>query len=147
MSATAWNQKTIDEFHEKNGRGVMGWGDNLLLMTSKGARTQNEITTPLVCRRRGDGFVVCASKGGAPQDPKWFHNIQVSPDVTIEVPTAAGTERLQARARVVPTGPERDQLYAFMTEVWPSFTDYERRTDRTIPVVILDLIKPDGGER
>ena len=147
MSATAWNQRSIDEFHAKKGRGVMAWGDNLLLMTSKGARTGEEITTPLVCRRRDDSFVVCASKGGAPQNPQWFHNIEINPDVTVEVPVPGGTEHLQARASVVPNGPVRDELYAFMTEVWPSFADYERRTDRVIPVVILDLVKPRGEER
>ncbi len=139
MSATAWNQKTIDEFHIKKGRGVGSWGDNLILMTAKGARSGDEVTTPVVGRRLGDAYVIVASKGGAPQNPKWFHNLQANPDVTIEVPSPAGTEHLQASARVVPNGPERDELYAFMVEVWPSFADYERRTDRVIPVVMLDL--------
>lgn len=116
-------------------------------MTSKGALTGERITTPLVSRRRGDAYVVCASKGGAPQNPKWYHNIQVNPEVTIEVPAPDGTESLRAKARVVPTGPERDRLYAFMTEVWPSFADYEQRTDRTIPVVILDLVTTPGEAR
>lgn len=142
-----WFQRTVDEFHEKKGRGVGSWGDNLLLMTSRGARTGTETTMPLVCRRRGDAYVVCASLGGAPRNPQWFHNIQVNPNVMIEVPTPGGTEHLQARARVVPNGKERDELYAWMTEVWPSFADYARRTERIIPVVILDVVKPDGEER
>ncbi|HKW73128.1 MAG TPA: nitroreductase/quinone reductase family protein [Candidatus Dormibacteraeota bacterium] len=135
-----WFQRTIDEFHEKKGRGIGMWGDNLLLMTSRGARSGNEITTPLVTRRRGDSYVVCGSKGGAPQHPKWVHNIQVNPEVEIEVPAPDGTEHLRARARVVPSGAERDELYAWMTEIWPSFADYEKKTERTIPVAVLDLV-------
>ena len=140
MSATGWNQKTIDEFHAKKGRGVGNWGDNLLLMTAKGGRSGEAITTPLVTRRLGDAFVVIASKGGAPQHPRWFRNVQMNPEVMIEVPTPGGTEHLRARAKVVPDGPEHDRLYAFMIEIWPSFADYQRRTKRIIPVVILDLL-------
>lgn len=141
MSATAFNRKTIDEFHEKKGRGVGNWGDNLLLMTSKGARTGNDITTPLVTRRRGDAFVIVASKGGAPDNPHWFHNIQVNPTVAIEVPTAGGTEELKAVAKVVPNGKARDELFDYMTEVWPPYATYQTRTERTIPIVILELVR------
>ena len=139
MTATAWNQKTIDEFKAKKGRGIGPWGDNVLLMTSRGAKSGNEITTPLVYRREGDDeFVVVASKGGAPDNPKWFGNIQANPDVEIEVASDSGTERLSARARVLPSGPERDRLFEFMSKVWPAFLDYQKKTTRTIPIVVLD---------
>ncbi|MGI8609809.1 MAG: nitroreductase/quinone reductase family protein [Candidatus Dormibacteria bacterium] len=138
MTATDFNQRTIDEFHAKQGRGVGGWGDALLLMTSKGVSSGQDITTPLVHRRDGDSFIVVASKAGAPEDPNWYRSVQVNPVVDIEVAAPEGTEHLQVRARVVADGPERDRLYAYMTEVWPAFADYETKTERVIPVVILE---------
>jgi len=106
-------------------------------MTARGARSGREITTPLVYRREGDEYVVVASKAGAPENPTWYHNIQVNPEVEVEVAGPVGTERFRALARPAPEGPERDRLYAHMTEVWPSFGDYAVKTSRTIPVVIL----------
>jgi deazaflavin-dependent oxidoreductase (nitroreductase family) len=141
VTATPFNQKTIDEFHAKDGRGVGGWGDHLLLMTSKGAKTTTNITTPLVHRRQGKDYVVVASKGGAPDNPSWLRNVQVDPLVDVEVAAPDGTQRLKARARVVADGPERDRLYAYMTEVWPSFVEYAERAGRTIPVVVLEPIE------
>jgi deazaflavin-dependent oxidoreductase (nitroreductase family) len=140
MSATAFNQRTIDEFHAKNGRGVGAWRDNLLLMTAKGARTGQEITTPLVYRRQGNTYVVVASKGGAPDNPRWFRNVQVNPLVEVEVASSDGTERFPARARVVAEGTERDRLYAYMTEIWRSFAEYAEKTTRTIPVAVLERL-------
>lgn len=140
MTATPFNQKTIDEFHAKKGRGVGGWGDQLLLMTSKGATTGTEITTPLVHRRDGNAYVVVGSNGGAPNNPNWVRNVEVDPTVDIEVASADGTEHHKVRARIVAGGPERDRLYAYMTEVWPSFADYELKAGRTIPVVVLEPI-------
>lgn len=138
MMATAFNQRTIEEFHARRGRGVGQWGDHLLLMTARGARTDEEITTPLVYRREGDDCVVVASKGGAPDHPHWYRNLQVNPSVEVEVASPEGTKRFRARARVVAKGPERDRLFALMTEVWPAFADYAARTTRTIPVVVLE---------
>jgi deazaflavin-dependent oxidoreductase (nitroreductase family) len=138
--ATEFNQKTIDEFHANKGRGVGFWGDNLLLMTSKGAISGDEITTPLVQRRDGDHLVVVASKGGTPENPKWLGNVQANPVVEVEVPAAGGTETFRARATPLAGGPERDRLYAYMTEVWPAFADYQAKTERTIPVVLLDRV-------
>jgi deazaflavin-dependent oxidoreductase (nitroreductase family) len=138
MTATSFNQRTIDEFHAKKGLGVGPWRDNLLLMTSKGAHTSQEITTPLVYRHQGNDCVVVASKGGAPNHPLWYRNIQANPLVEVEVAFLEGTERFQARAKVLPNGPERDRLFAYMTEVWPAFSDYAARTQRLIPVVVLE---------
>ena len=138
MKASPFNQKTIAEFHEKRGRGVGMWGDNLLLLTARGARSGELITTPLVCGQEGDNYIVVASKGGAPKHPTWFGNIKANPDVEVEVVTDGGTEKFKARARVVETRVERDRLYTEMIRIWPSFADYEKRTDRLIPVVILE---------
>lgn len=137
MPATAFNQRTIDEFHSKLGRGVGGWGDNLLLMTCSGAVSGQAITTPLVYRKRDDQYIVVASKGGAPDDPKWLSNIRTNPAVSVEVASGDGTEAFQATAAVVSDEAERHALYVFMTVVWPQFADYAKRASRTIPVVIL----------
>jgi deazaflavin-dependent oxidoreductase (nitroreductase family) len=138
VKASPFNQKTIAEFHEKQGRGVGMWGDHVLLMTATGARSGEAITTPLVCGREGEDCIVIASKGGAPTHPAWFGNIKVNPEVEVEVPTNSGTEKFKARAHVIDDRVERDRLYGEMTKIWPSFADYQKRTDRLIPVVRLE---------
>jgi deazaflavin-dependent oxidoreductase (nitroreductase family) len=138
MRATPWNLKTIEEFHTKKGRGVGMWGDHVVLMTAKGAKSGDLITTPLVCGRDGRDCIVVASKGGAPTNPTWFGNIKANPEVELELPTDNGTEKFKARASVVDDRAEHDRLYAEMTKIWPSFADYQRRTDRLIPVVRLE---------
>ena len=137
MKANAWNQKTIDEFHAKKGRGVGMWGDHVLLMTARGAKSGDAITTPLVCGLEGNDYVVFASKGGAPEHPTWFGNIKANPEVEVEVATAGGTEKFKAQALAIESGPERDRLYKEMTKIWPAFADYQTRTERVIPVVVL----------
>jgi deazaflavin-dependent oxidoreductase (nitroreductase family) len=138
MTANSWNQKTIAEFHDKRGLGVGMWGDHVLLMTAKGAKSGEAITTPLVYGREGDDYVVVASKGGAPKNPSWFGNIKADPDVEVEVANAGRTEKFRARARAVDDRTERDRLYGEMTKIWPPFQDYQRRTERLIPVVVLE---------
>src|SRR5438045_1933051 len=90
-------------------RGLSVAADNLLLMTSTGARSGEKITTPLVYRRDGHDLVVVASKGGAPENPKWYGNVKANPVVEIEVAGESGIERLKARARPVSGGEERDR--------------------------------------
>lgn len=138
VAATSWNQQTIDEFHDKNGLGVGRWGDHLLLMTAKGAKSGEPHTTPLVYVRDGDRYVITGSKGGAPVDPTWVANLKANPDVEVEVAKAGGTEKFKARAQVIGSGPERDRLYLELAKVWPSFLDYEKKTSRLIPVIVLD---------
>jgi deazaflavin-dependent oxidoreductase (nitroreductase family) len=146
MAATPWFQRTIDEFHARNGLGIQPWGDHLLLLTARGARSGRPITTPLVYRREGNQYIVVASKGGSPRHPHWYHNVEVNPDVEVEVASPGGTERFRARARAVPSGPERDRLFAFVAEIWPAFHDYKTKTTRIIPIVILEraLAEPTG---
>ena len=138
VRATAWNQKTIDEWHQKKGRGVGPWGDHVLLMTARGAKSGELITTPLVFGRDGDRYVIVASKGGAPTHPTWFNNLKHDPDVEVEAPAEDGTEKFKARAHVVQDRAERDRLFKEMTTIWPSYADYEKRTDRLIPVLLLE---------
>lgn len=138
--ANDWMQRTIDEFHARRGLGIAPWGDNLLLLTAKGARTGALHTTPAVYRRRGDDLIVVASKGGYPGDPRWYRNLLVNPEAEVEVAAMNGTKHVRVRARAVPDGPEHDELYAYMTEVWPGFADYQAKADRIIPVVVLTPI-------
>ena len=138
MTASPFNQKTIAEFQANQGRGIGPWGDHVLLMTAKGAKSGMAITTPLVYGREGDRYIVVASQGGAPQHPKWFGNVKANPEVDLEVASADGTEKFEARARVVDSRDEHDRLYKEMTKIWPAFADYQKRTDRLIPVVILE---------
>ena len=138
MTANSWNQKTIAEFHDKQGLGIGMFGDHVLLMTARGAKSGDAITTPLVYGREGDDYVVVASKGGAPENPHWFGNVKANPDVEVEVANAGGTEKFRAHARAVDDRTERDRLYGEMTKVWPPFQDYQRRTERLIPVVVLE---------
>jgi deazaflavin-dependent oxidoreductase (nitroreductase family) len=138
VKATPFNQKTIAEFQAKQGRGVGMWGDHVLLMTAKGARSGEANTTPLVYGREGDDYIIVASRGGAPEHPKWYGNIKANPEVEVEVAKAGGTEKFKARARVVESRQDRDRLYKEMSKIWPSFADYETKTDRLIPVVVLE---------
>lgn len=117
------------------------WGDHVLLLTATGVRSGEAITTPLVGGRDGDNYVVIASKGGAPSHPTWFSNIKANPQVEVEVATAGGTEKFKARARVVESREEHDRLYDEMTRIWPSFADYQKRTERLIPVVLLEPVR------
>ena len=131
-----WNAKIIDEFRAKGGVGVANFGDRLLLLTVRGARSGQPRTIPLAYHRDGDRYVVAASKGGAPTNPDWYRNVVANPEVEIEV----GRQHVSARATPIPQGPERDRLYAHHAELMPGFHDYETRTERTIPVVVLEPI-------
>lgn len=131
---TSYNEQIIAEFRANNGRvGGMHAGIDMLLLTTTGRRTGLERVTPLAHTWDGDRAVVAASNGGSDQNPAWFHNVLADPDVTVEV----GGRTVPARA-VVPEGPERDRLWAAHVEAMPPFGDYEKGTDRVIPVVVLE---------
>jgi deazaflavin-dependent oxidoreductase (nitroreductase family) len=133
--ATNWNQEIIDQFRENAGTMVSGpfRGRPLLLLTTTGAKSGKTRLNPLVYTRDGDRYVVIASKGGAPTNPDWYHNLVANPDVTLEL----GGERFGARATEA-EGDERDRLYAAQAAIMPGFAEYQRRTTRRIPVIILE---------
>lgn len=136
--ATNWDQRIIDEFHAKRGRGITNFGDRLLLLTVDGAKSGRARTKPLAYHRDGDRYVVAASMGGAPKHPAWYHNLVKRRRATIEV----GDERFEVTATPIAKGPERDRLYADHGKLMPGFLDYEKRTTRTIPVVVLERVPP-----
>ena len=134
-----WNDATIKEFHSKAGKGIAGFGDQLLLLTTVGARSGKERISPVVYHRDGERYVVIASKGGAPDNPDWYNNLKANPVASVEVGTATGTETFEVRAREV-DGKERDRMYADHVAVAPGFGEYPRMTSRQIPVMILERI-------
>jgi deazaflavin-dependent oxidoreductase (nitroreductase family) len=131
-----WNSGIIEEFRAKGGKGVTHFGDRLLLLTVRGAKTGRERIVPLAYHRDGERYVIAASKGGAPKHPDWYHGLVKHREATVEV----GTEKFTARAKPIPSGPERDRLYAAHAKVMPGFRDYETKTKRIIPVVVLERI-------
>lgn len=129
-----WNSKIIAEFRENGGKvGGMFEGASLLLLHTKGAKTGAERINPLAYRTDGAALVVFASKAGAPTNPDWFHNLRANPRVSVEV----GTEKRDVVARVAGEE-ERHRLWEAQKKDSPGFADYEAKTDRQIPVVILD---------
>jgi deazaflavin-dependent oxidoreductase (nitroreductase family) len=127
------NARVVEEFRANGGRvGPPFENVPILLLHHRGARTGTARVNPLAYLADGDRYVVIASKGGAPTNPDWYHNLLANPDVTIEV----GTETLPVRAVVV-TGDERDELYRRQAERLPAFGQYAQRTRRVIPVVAL----------
>ena len=130
----SFNQNLIEEFRANNGQ-VTGpfAGAPLMLLTTTGAKSGKQRTTPLVHTRAGDNLVVIASKGGAPTNPDWYYNLVANPIATVELPN----ETFTVRAREA-TGDERDRLYAAQAEVMPNFAEYQKNTSRTIPLFVLE---------
>ncbi len=131
-----FNRKIIEEFRANGGETFGPFkGRHLLLLTTTGAKSGESRTTPLVYSRDGSRVVVIASMGGAPKHPSWFLNVRAHPEVTVEL----GTEKFKARASVV-DGAERDRLYAQQAAEMPAFNDYQQKTTRRIPVVVLERV-------
>ena len=133
----SWQEATIQEFHSRAGKGIPPFGDQLILLTTVGARSGAKRTSPVVYHRDGERFVVVASKGGAPDHPAWYNNLKANPVAKVEVGTATGTETFEVRAREA-QGEERERLYADHVAIAPGFAEYPRMTTRTIPVMILE---------
>ena len=131
-----WNRHIIDEFRANDGKvGGPFEGAPLLLLHTIGARTGVERVNPTMYRDLGGPLAVFASKAGAPDNPDWYHNLLANPDVSAEI----GTETRRFRARIT-TGDERQRIWDEQKRDYPGFADYEAKTDREIPVVILDPI-------
>jgi deazaflavin-dependent oxidoreductase (nitroreductase family) len=130
-----FNRNLIDHFRANAGEIKEGIfkGAPILLLTTKGAKSGTTYTTPLVYTRDGDRLVIIASKGGAPTNPAWYHNLVANPSVTIEV----GPEKYEANALVAQDG-ERDRLFDAQAALLPNFAEYQKNTTRRIPVVVLE---------
>ncbi|HZR40990.1 MAG TPA: nitroreductase family deazaflavin-dependent oxidoreductase [Ktedonobacteraceae bacterium] len=126
----AWNRQVIEEFRANKGK--VNGGNSLLLLTTTGAKSGKQRVNPLAYTTDGERLVIIASKGGAPSNPDWYYNVVAHPDVTVEV----GGETFEARATVV-EGAERDKLYAKQAAIMPNFAEYQEKTTRKIPVIVL----------
>jgi deazaflavin-dependent oxidoreductase (nitroreductase family) len=121
-------------YRETGGEQGYNWrGTTILLLSTTGRRSGEEHTTPLIHRTDGDRWVIVASKGGAPDDPGWYKNLSADPDISIQVKG----EEIPVRASDA-EGEERSRLWQLMTEVWPAYDQYQERTSREIPVVVLE---------
>jgi F420H(2)-dependent quinone reductase len=109
------------------------FGPRMLLLDHVGAKSGTKRTTPLLYAEDGDAFVIVASKGGHPRHPGWYHNLRANPDTRIQV----GTRKLDVTARVA-TAAERKRLWPKAVEVWSDYDVYQKRTDREIPLVVLE---------
>jgi deazaflavin-dependent oxidoreductase (nitroreductase family) len=120
-------------YRETGGERGYHWrGTEILLLTTTGRKSGEQKTLPLIFRADGDRYVIVASKGGAPDHPAWFKNMEANPDATVQV----RDDEVPVRMHVA-EGEERERLWKLMTEVWPAYDDYQARTDRQIPVVVL----------
>jgi deazaflavin-dependent oxidoreductase (nitroreductase family) len=129
-----WNAKVIEEFRANDGKVGGGFdGAPMLILHTRGAKTGEDRVHPVVYQPVGDAFAVFASKGGAPTNPAWFHNLTVNPDVKIEV----GTDTIDVRARVL-ENEERAPIWEKQKQLMPGFAEYEQKTSRQIPVVLLE---------
>jgi deazaflavin-dependent oxidoreductase (nitroreductase family) len=132
-SPADFNAKIIDEFHANEGRvGGMFEGVPLLLLHHSGAKSGKSRVNPLAYQSDNGRYVIFASKGGAPANPAWYHNLKAEPNVTIEV----GTDTIDVAASEA-SGEERDRLFRTQVERVPQFDEYEQKTERVIPVIVL----------
>jgi proline iminopeptidase len=127
----------VRRYRETGGAVGHDWreGATVLLLTTTGRKTGEKRTVPLIYARDEDRYVIIASKGGAPDHPGWYQNLEKTPDVELQVKS----EVFPARARVA-QGEERERLWRKANEVWPQYADYAKRTAREIPVVVLERI-------
>jgi deazaflavin-dependent oxidoreductase (nitroreductase family) len=131
------NLGIIQEFRANGGKvGGPFAGRTLLLLHTIGAKSGQARINPVAFVNEGDRLVIIASKGGAPTNPDWFYNVLANPLVTVET----GNEQFKARATVA-AEPERTRLYDQMVAMMPGFAEYQRKTTRTIPVIILTRVK------
>jgi deazaflavin-dependent oxidoreductase (nitroreductase family) len=132
-----WNEKIIEEFRANSGRvGGMFEGASMILIHHVGAKSGIERVAPLVHFPEDDDHtVIVASAGGAPNHPAWFHNLKANPKIDVEV----GAETYTVVAEEI-TGPERDEVWTRVTTAAPGFADYQRKTDRVIPLLRLTRV-------
>jgi len=127
-------EEHVRRYLETDGQVGHDWnGVPALVLTTIGRRSGQERSSALIYGRLGDAYVIIASMGGAPTHPQWYLNLEAQPEVTLQV----GADRFAARARTV-VGDERDAAWAAMVDIWPNYDVYQARTDRVIPVVLVE---------
>jgi deazaflavin-dependent oxidoreductase (nitroreductase family) len=137
-SPTGWVAKHIAEYVETDGEKGHRWqGVPTLLLTTRGRKSGKLRRSALIYGRDGERYVIVASIGGAPKNPSWYLNLTAHPTVTVQV----GADKFTAQARTA-TAAEKPRLWAMMAEIFPQYTAYQAKTERDIPVVILEPDEP-----
>jgi len=131
-----YGKEHVERYLATEGEEGYHWREDttILLLFTRGRKSGKEYITPLIYREWGDNaYLVVASKGGAPEPPDWYLNLQADPDVEVQI----RGERFRAQAR--DAGPdEQADMWKHMVEVWPHYEEYQEKTDRQIPVVVLE---------
>jgi deazaflavin-dependent oxidoreductase (nitroreductase family) len=129
-----WVAEHVEKYVETDGAdGHMWRGVPTLLLTTKGRKSGQWRRTALIYGKDGDRYLVVASRGGAPRHPAWYLNLAANPEVHVQV----GAERFAARARPA-TAAEKPALWKTMTAIWPAYDEYQGRTKRQIPVIVIE---------
>jgi len=155
-SPSGWVNEHIQQYVNSDGaEGHLWHGVPTLLLTTTGRKTGELRRTALIYGRHGASYLIVASQGGAPNHPAWYLNLEANPEVQLqggapnhpawylnleanpEVQLQVGAERFSARARTA-SEQEKPELWRIMTGIWPAYDEYQTKTDRPIPVVVLD---------
>ena len=136
LTDTLFNEEHVQRYQETDGQVGYIWNDaTVLLLTTTGRKTGQSRTTPLIYASDGDDYLVVASVGGMPKHPAWYLNLQADPDAEIQVKA----DRMKVRARDAAPD-EKPELWRTMTAEWPAYDEYQKKTDREIPVVVLEPV-------
>jgi deazaflavin-dependent oxidoreductase (nitroreductase family) len=131
-----YGQEHVDRYRATDGEEGHDWqGTQTLLLTTKGRKSGEQRTTPLIYARQGDAYTVVGSKGGSDTPPAWYLNLSEDPDVEVQVKG----DRFRARARTASVE-EKPGLWQKMVSEWPDYDSYQQQTEREIPVVVLERI-------
>lgn len=137
LDLSIFGEEHVKRYLETNGEVGYEWnGVPTLILFTIGRKSGLERRTPLIFGRDGDAFVIIASQGGAPTHPSWFLNLLNDPSAQVQVKDV----RFQVRARTAKDDDERNRLWSMMTTFWPSYDTYQSRTDRRIPLVVLEPV-------
>jgi deazaflavin-dependent oxidoreductase (nitroreductase family) len=133
-SKVLYGQEHVDRYRATDGEEGHDWqGTHTLILTTKGRHSGEQRSTPLIYGQHGDDYLLVASKGGSDQPPDWYLNLRENPEVEVQVKG----DRFTAGARTA-TPEEKAELWKIMTEQWPAYDEYQQKTDREIPVVVLE---------
>jgi deazaflavin-dependent oxidoreductase (nitroreductase family) len=131
-----FGQEHVERYRETDGEEGHDWnGTTALILTTKGRRSGEARSTPLIYGTSGEDYLVVASKGGAPEHPGWYLNLEADPEVEVQV----RGDRFHAHARTA-TAEEKPELWSIMTASWPAYDEYQTKTEREIPVVVLERV-------
>lgn len=126
----------IQRYEETDGQEGYDWGDHgakILILTTVGRKSKEERKNALIYREVPEGYAIVSSAGGAPKNPSWHYNLEADPEVKVQIKA----DKFAAHARVA-TPEERERIWPLMAEIWPDYNTYTTRTDRIIPIVILE---------